>query len=170
MKWFLKIAWLLFPSPHCHWLREHMFSFIALWIFSRQSVWWKEINPSSELRSWILSNFLWIHGKAIYAETESECVNSWPGLNYYALGFSGLNLTPHLEQHRQKDTFLSNGFDTNETDKIPIKASCPDHWDQISPIYRAPTGCQELPSPSRVPSRCFANSKDLLSWTETHHR
>lgn len=38
MKWFLKIAWLLFPSPHCHGLYEHMFSFTALWIFSRQSV------------------------------------------------------------------------------------------------------------------------------------
>lgn len=38
----------------------HMFSFTALWVFSRQPVCWKEINPSGELRYWILSS-LWIH-------------------------------------------------------------------------------------------------------------
>ena len=75
------------------------------------------------LWSWTLSNFLWIHGKAIYAEAGSECVNSWPELNCYAFGLFGLNLILHLEQRRQKNTWLINRFKTNTTDRILTIAS-----------------------------------------------
>lgn len=102
-----------------------MFSFIESWILSRQSVCWKKkLIPAVSLRSWTLSNFWWIHGKAIYAEAESECINSWLELNHYAFGLFGLNLILHLEQQRQKNTFLINRFNTNTTDKMLTTASC----------------------------------------------
>lgn len=75
------------------------------------------------LRSWALSNFLWIHGKAIHAEAESECINSWPELNCYAFGLFGLNPILHFEQHKQKNTRLIDRFQTSTTDKLPTIAS-----------------------------------------------
>lgn len=77
------------------------------------------------LRSWALSNFLWIHGKAIHAEaeSESECINSWPELNCYAFGLFGLNPILHFEQQKQKNTRLIDRFQTSTTDKLLTIAS-----------------------------------------------
>ena len=75
------------------------------------------------LRSWALSNFLWIHGKAIHVEAESERINSWPELNCYAFGLFGLNPILHFEQHKQKNTRLIDRLQTNTTDKLLTIAS-----------------------------------------------
>lgn len=104
--------------PHiCFHLQHHGYSLDCL--LEKQ----KKLIPAVSLRSWTLSNFLWIHGKAIYAEAGSECMNSWPELNCYAFSLFGLNLILHLEQRRQKNTWLINRFKTNTTDKILTRAS-----------------------------------------------
>lgn len=132
-----------------------MFSLRALWIFSRQSVCWKEINPSSEPRSWILSSFMWMHGKAIYTEAESECVNSCWGPVSHAFG---LNLILHLERQAE-NALLIRRISTNTTDNILTAAS---HSFLLGRSTHFSLGTHEMPG-NADPFKCLVLLKGLFS-------
>ena len=107
-------------SHMCFHLQHHGYSLDSQSVEKKKK---KKLIPAMSLRSWALSNFLWIHGKAIHAEAESECMNSWPELNCYAFGLFGLNPILYFEQHKQKNTRLIDRLQTNTTDKLLTIAS-----------------------------------------------
>lgn len=123
------------------------------------------------LRSWALSNFLWIHDKAIHAEAESECINSWPELNCYAFGLFGLNPILHFEQHKQKNTRFIDRFQTNTTDKILTIASDSSTETEhlfIEHLLDAQNYLIILPMLSRPSAGPTANSKVDLCYPHPH--